>query len=80
MADSDNYSADLSNYSTVGWGEYANCLVEDAEDLSFVKKPSEFEARRQAKICAACPVFWECLDWADRLDVREVFVAGEWRE
>lgn len=70
---------DLPNYSTGGWGEDANCLVDDAGDVSFIREPTELEARRWRNICLACPVFAECELWSERLQVSGVFSAGQWR-
>jgi hypothetical protein len=68
------------NYSTGGWGEDANCLVEDESDTRFIRKPTEEERKQWRQICVKCPVAWECKQWAERLDVHGVFVAGKWRE
>lgn len=62
------------------WMEYANCVVDKAEDTSFIRKPDELTERRWARTCAQCQVFNECVAWANDNDVNGVYVAGEWRD
>lgn len=63
-----------------GWMEWANCLVEDPADVSFITKPDEITERRWQRICKTCPVQLECLEWSDEQKVTGVYAAGEWRE
>lgn len=79
MAGSDK-KRDLNNFIEKDWMEVANCLVDDPEDTRFIRPPIGNEEEQWARTCAQCPVFSECLAWADRLDVSGVYVAGEWRE
>lgn len=67
------------NFIEKDWSEAANCLVDTPDDTRFIRQPAPAEEEQWARICAQCPVFDECLAWADRLDVRSVYVAGEWR-
>jgi hypothetical protein len=60
--------------------EYKDAYEAALADTSFVRKPNDLEERRWAKTCASCPVFSECLAFADATDAKDVYVAGEWRE
>jgi hypothetical protein len=62
------------------WSRYAACIVDDPEDTRFIRPPTGVEEEQWGRICARCPVFAECLAWADRLEVSGVYVAGEWRD
>jgi hypothetical protein len=55
-------------------------LVDNPEDTRFIRRPTPEEEEEWGLTCAQCPVFNECLKWADRLDVTGVYVCGEWRE
>lgn len=46
----------------------------------FIRRPSVVEEEAWSEVCMGCRVFWECAEWADRMDVRAVYVCGEWRE
>lgn len=49
-------------------------------DTVFIRKPDGDEEEQWHRICMQCPVFHDCLAWADRLEVNGVYAAGEWRE
>lgn len=76
----DNLIAPRDHYAELDWMEYAGCVADDPEDTRFIRRPTTDEEEEWGGICARCPVFSECLDWGDRMDVSSVYVAGEWRE
>ena len=62
------------------WMDSAQCHC-TPDDKSFIEKPSSPEVEeRWANICAICPVFQQCKEWADDEKVSGVYVAGEWRD
>ena len=61
------------------WMPFGMCEVGDPRDTRFIRKPTPAEDDEWGALCAQCPVFSECLRWADREDVAGVYVAGEWR-
>jgi hypothetical protein len=73
----------LNNFINKDWMEAGNCIVDDPEDTRFIRKPNPDEEKQWAHACRTCPVFFDCLEWADSLDednrLTDVFVAGEWR-
>ncbi|WP_430917515.1 hypothetical protein [Mycobacterium colombiense] len=58
----------------------ANCQVERVDDNRFLRKPLPAESLIWEGICKQCPVSLQCMEWADKHEVRGVFAAGEWRE
>lgn len=62
------------------WMQAGNCQVEEHEDLRFIVRPTAEEEKEWEAICKQCPVALQCLEWADREQPTNVYVAGEWRE
>lgn len=71
----------MHNLIEADWMQAAACLAEVPEDTRFIRPPvDEIEEEEWGRICAKCPVFRECLLYADREKVTGVFVVGEYRE
>jgi hypothetical protein len=60
--------------------EYAAAAWAAVSDTRFIREPTPEEDDEWGAVCAKCPVFEECLTWADKFNVTGVYVAGEWRE
>lgn len=73
-------AAYLYNTHERDWMDLAQCPVAKPEDKSFITKPSPELEERWAEVCASCPVFSECFDWANREGITGTYVAGEWRD
>ena len=73
-------TVELPNKDLLDDDEYAEAYAIALSDVSFISKPDEVTERRWAKTCSRCPVFSECVAWADRTKASGIYVAGEWRE
>ena len=70
----------MPNLIEADWMQLAGCVVDDPADTRFIRRPSPVEDDEWGLVCSRCPVFAECLAWADRVEVSGVYVCGEWRE
>lgn len=69
----------LYNQYERDWMDLASCHVDHPDDTRFIRKPTPDEDDQWGAMCAKCPVFSECWEWAKTNDVSGVYVAGTWR-
>lgn len=81
MATVDRVLADyLYNVYERDWMDLAQCAVAYPEIKDFIDKPTPEHDEKWGAICASCPVFNKCKEWADREEITGTYIAGEWRE
>lgn len=61
------------------WTDLAVCGGDDRFTGRF-EWLSDVDRLEMAGMCAVCPVFDECAEWADVYRVVDVFAAGCWRD